>query len=122
MASIIFQVKGMIFMKKRRAETLAEFLMASLVFGLVMAGTFEFIANQTEFIARINVRDEIMQQAQFSMDYYYYTYAKSTSSPKKGILSSDRAGLKFSFDDDNNPKVLTVSKGTKHTMTFAFKE
>ena len=102
----------MIFMKKRRAETFAEFLMAALVFGIVMAGTFEFIANHTEMIGRIKIRDEIIQQAQFSMDYYYMT----------GVLSEDRAGLKFTFDDNKNPKVLTVSKGTQHTMTFAFKE
>ena len=86
--------------------------MAALVFGIVMAGTFEFIANQTELIGRIKIRDEIMQQAQWSMDYYY----------KTGILSSDRAGLTFSFDDNDNPKILTVSKGTQNTMTFAFKE
>ena len=98
-------------MKKRKAETLAEFLMAALVFGIVMAGTFEFIAYHTKTIANISARDEIMQQAQWSMDYYYMT----------GILSEDRAGLTFAFNDESKPKTLTVSKGS-HTMTFAFKE
>ncbi len=97
-------------MKKRRAETLAEFLMAALVFGIIMASTFEFIANHTEMIGKIKIRDEIMQQAQFSMDYYY----------SSGVLPPDRAGLTFELDNDK--KTLTVSKGTQHTMTFAFKE
>ena len=99
-------------MNKRKAETLAEFLMAALVFGIIMAGTFEFIAHQTKMIANIGAQDEIMQQAQWSMDYYYMTK----------VLSEDRAGLKFMFDNKSKPKVLTVSKGTMHTMTFAFKE
>ena len=109
-------------MKKRKAETLAEFLMAALVFGIVMAGTFEFIAYHTKTIANISARDEIMQQAQWSMDYYYFTKLKSPIS--QGVISIDRAngnGMRFLSDDKKDPKVLTVIKGS-HMMTFAFKE
>ena len=50
-------------MRKRRGESLAEFLTASLVFGIIMAGLFEFMANQTENLAMIRDRDDLMFHA-----------------------------------------------------------
>ena len=51
-------------MRKRRGESFAEFLTASLVFGIIMAGLFEFMANQTENLAMIRDRDDLMFSAQ----------------------------------------------------------
>lgn len=98
-------------MKKRRAETLIEFLMAVSVFGIIMAGVFEFVASQTAMLARIKARDEMIYQAQYCMNYYY----------RNGALLPERNGVKFEFDNSGNPKILTVSKNNS-VMTFEFKE
>lgn len=98
-------------MKKHRAETLIEFLTAVFVFGIMMAGVFEFIAIQTTMLARISTRDELMYQAQYCMNYYY----------KNRELLQERDGVKFELDNPSNPKILTVSKNNS-VMSFEFKE
>lgn len=49
---------------RRKGETLTEFLTAATVFGMMMAGIFEFIANHTETLADIRNKDELMYHAQ----------------------------------------------------------
>ena len=49
---------------KRKGETLTEFLAAVTVFGLMVSGIFEFIANQTENLADIKNKDDMMYGAQ----------------------------------------------------------
>ena len=98
-------------MKKRRAETLVEFLIATLIFGVLMAGVFEFMATHTSTIARIKTRDDFMYYAQKDIDYYNAT---------GDHIEAD--GITFAFDDDDAPKALTISKGQTDKMTFTFKE
>ena len=50
-------------MKKRRAETLVEFLVATAIFGTMMIGVCNFIANQTQTLVNIRHRDEFMYYA-----------------------------------------------------------
>lgn len=49
---------------KRKGETFAEFLTAATVFGLIAASMFEFMANQTQTLANIRDRDNLMYGAQ----------------------------------------------------------
>ena len=50
--------------KRRRAETLAEILMGLFIFGLLMGGISDFIANQTLQVARIKDRDKLIYNEQ----------------------------------------------------------
>ena len=54
---------------KRKGETFTEFLTASMVFGIMMAGLFEFMANQTQTVANIRDRDNLMFLAQCVCDW-----------------------------------------------------
>ena len=49
---------------KRKGETFTEFLTSATVFGIMMAGLFEFMANQTQSLANIRDRDNLMYGAQ----------------------------------------------------------
>ena len=49
---------------KRKGETFTEFLTAAVVFGLIAASMFEFMANQTQSLADIRDRDNLVYGAQ----------------------------------------------------------
>ena len=49
---------------KRKAETLVEIITAMTVFGVISAGIFDFMANQTLHLARIRDRENILYAAQ----------------------------------------------------------
>lgn len=49
---------------KRKGETFAEFLTAATVFGIIAASMFEFMANQTQTLANIRDRDNLIYGAQ----------------------------------------------------------
>lgn len=81
---------------------MTEFLTASTVFGLVMAGMFEFMANQTETLADIRNKDELMFRAQ----KYHNTGAQEE-------------GATYSTSSDG--KILTVTLANGASMTFTLK-
>ena len=88
-------------MTHRKAETLIEILVAMGIFVTVMAGVFEFMANQTIALARNREREKIMYHAQ------------------KFIISGDFSqehseSWGTSFDIDGG--VLTVSRGSYSVM------
>lgn len=94
-------------MKKRKAETLVEFLTASFIFVQIMTGVLTFIANQTETLVNIRNRDTMMFHAQrfMNMQTSYTSYNNDT------VCKADNVTV---ISEDN---VLTVSKG-KSTMTI----
>ena len=51
-------------MKKRTAETLIEIVTAMTVFGVISAGIFDFMGNQTLHLARIRDRENMLYAAQ----------------------------------------------------------
>ncbi len=77
-------------MRKRRGESLAEFLTASLVFGIIMAGLFEFMANQTENLAMIRDRDDLM----------FHAYWLSNQTLKEPYDSIKNRNILFHIDHD----------------------
>ncbi|MBQ3446438.1 MAG: hypothetical protein IJG37_02205 [Synergistaceae bacterium] len=92
---------------KRKGETLTEFLTASTVFGLVAAGIFEFMASQTETLADIRNKDEMIYQAQRYMN---------TGTQEDGVTCGK----------SSDGKTLTVTLKTDGTeerasMTFTLK-
>lgn len=88
-------------MRKRRGESLAEFLTASLVFGIIMAGLFEFMANQTENLAMIRDRDTMM--------FYAQRYHNGDTSNVEGINVTPKDG----------EKILHVAKITDDEIEIA---
>ncbi len=108
-------------MRKRRGESLAEFLTASLVFGIIMAGLFEFMANQTENLAMIRDRDTMM--------FYAQKYANTSKEPPKDTqklkdaidaLKEEAKKENATIESDNDGKKLTVKKGLTE-LSFALK-
>ncbi len=97
-------------MKKRKAETLVEFLMASFIFVEIMAGVLSFIANQTETLANIRSRDAMMFHARRFMNMQ----TSYTSYNNDDVCKADNVTV---ISEDN---VLTVSKG-KSTMTISLR-
>ena len=51
-------------MNKRKAETLIEIVIAMGLFGVIMSGLFDFMANQTLALTRMKEREELMVYAQ----------------------------------------------------------
>ena len=93
-------------MKRRRAETLTEFLVAMMVFATIMAGVFEFVANQTTNAARIKDWDFFM--------YYTQKWLNENSNlasiPNSGkIEKTERDTIEFKVEDG----VLTAKQGDK---------
>ena len=92
---------------KRKGETFTEFLVATAVFGIMMGGLFEFMANQSETLSDIKNRDELMFYAQ-----------KYVNTPKDK-RPSEEDGIKFVPSDDG--KSLTVSKEEDENVSMTFK-
>ena len=87
-------------MRRLKAETLIEFIMAMAIFSVLMLGVFNFMANQTNNTARLLDRDFFIFHAQ--------KYINGDTS-----TTSERGTLTFSEQGDN----LIISDGTK-SMTF----
>ena len=51
-------------MTKRKAETLIEIITAMMVFGVMSAGLFDFMAHQTVHLARTRDREKMLFAAQ----------------------------------------------------------
>lgn len=94
-------------MKKRKAETLVEFLMAAFIFTEIMAGVLSFIANQTETLVNIRNRDTMMFHAQRFMNMNVSTSEYNSDS----VCLEDKISINIDGD------IMTVSKG-KSIMTF----
>ncbi len=83
-------------MKKRKAETLIEIVVAGAVFLVMMGGICDFIAGQTLLVARAEERLKVKYYAQ-----------KWVNSGDTTITEADGGEVKFSYEDD----MLTVTKG-----------
>lgn len=106
-------------MKRRKGESFTEFLTASLVFGIIMAGLFEFMANQTENVAMIKDRDTMM--------FYAQKYANTSKEPPKDAqklkdaidaLKKEAEKENVTLEPSNDEKKLTVKKGLTE-LSFA---
>ena len=106
-------------MKKRRAETLVEFLVATAIFGTMMIGVCNFIANQTQTLVNIRHRDDFMYYANWLNQLNIplggnitsgqeSTYSNSTYYTKDYVEKLQKT---VSFDWDKDTKILTVKKG-----------
>lgn len=97
------ETEGLI-LKRRKAETLIEILTAMTVFGVMIAGISEFMANQTTNVAYIIKRDEMMYAVQ-----EYYNEGKTEEINIDGV-SVDKQG-----------DIIIASKDKNNFMTFQLK-
>lgn len=88
---------------KRKGESFAEFLTAAAVFGVMMAGIFEFTANQTANLAKIRYFDDLMYHAQ--------VYMNAENKP----TWDDKDRIAYNSDGT----ILTIQKKSKETAETA---
>ncbi|MBQ7196027.1 MAG: hypothetical protein IJS40_01315 [Synergistaceae bacterium] len=109
--------------KIRKGETLAESVMALAIFGVLMLGITDFMAGQTNYIARTHYRDEIIYQAQALTANNVFSALDDTNFSAEDSGLSDtikELETKASFDwegKENYKKVLTIKNGTEE-MSF----
>ena len=94
---------------RRKGETFAEFLTAATVFGLIAASMFEFMANQTQTLANIRDRDNLIYHAGRFM-----AISRDVTPP----VQITQAGI--SFDLNNDKSILTVTNNNA-SITFSLK-
>ena len=95
-------------MKKRRtAETLVEIVTAMTLFGVIMSGLFDFMANQTINLAHVRQREKIMYYAQKWMSYEGRAGGTVPGAAEEGIT----------FTSSGN--ILTVSTTSGASMQFS---
>ena len=118
---------------KRKAETLAEIVASMAAFGVIMSGLCEFMAGQTNFIARTKHRDTLMYKMQELVSNNISGAILEHQDENHGlnILESNRNSwitpsiIKLeeeiaSFDWDADKKILTVKDETfKETLDFS---
>ena len=105
---------------KRKGETFTEFLTAATVFGVITAGMFEFIANQTENLASIRDKDNLMYIAQryvnigyeavesgFKVEDYSFTDGGRT------IVVTNDTSLTFNL----KPTQYSLGQNSSYTVT-----
>ena len=104
---------------KRKGETLTEFLAAVTVFGLMVSGIFEFIANQTENLADIKNKDEIKYHAQ---RFEAISRDKIATLPNNWTDTAN--SVKYTLTDSKKNitvTLLTDDEEERASMTFSLK-
>ena len=98
-------------MKRRTAETLMEVLTAIAIFGIIIEGFSDFMANQTIALARTKDREKIMYYAQ-----------RWISSGDYSITEADGGKIKFSSGDAREVLTVTLNRsGAESSMQFRLK-
>lgn len=109
--------------KKRKAETLAESVVAIAVFGILLLGLTDFMSSQINYVARLKHRDKIISKAQELITGKNFFEIIRTADSFKATDSTWPEGIKdlediASFDWDKDKKVLTV-KDSAEELDFA---
>lgn len=93
-------------MKRRAAETLMEVLTAMTVFGIIMMGFSDFMAEQTTALARTKNMDKVM----------YYAQKWISSGDYTNTDSAEGGNVTFALEDN----FLVVTRGDT-VMNFHLK-
>ena len=103
---------------KRKGETFAEFLVATAVFGIMMGGLFEFMANQSETLSDIRNRDTFM--------YYAQKYVDTLKKPPEDTASEinklkqeakNKDSITFTLTDDNKRLIVAKVEANNEIIT-----
>lgn len=116
-------------MKKRTADTLVEVIIAMAAFGIIMQGTFDFMANQTLAMVKMRERDDIDFWAQkwinTSFDLEKDDWGDDKKQKTYNSITITKEQVTISADDGNSlatkpSKVtkLVINKGST-TITYS---
>lgn len=94
-------------LKRRAGETLMEVLTAMAVFGIIIGGISDFVANQTIALARAKGRERIM----------YYTQ-RWISSGDYSLDVAEGGNISFDLAADGLLTVTRGSENSKSSMEF----
>jgi prepilin-type N-terminal cleavage/methylation domain-containing protein len=84
-------------MKKRAAETLMEVVVAMTLFGIIMSGVFDFMANQAQTVSRNHDRNKLMYHVQ-----RYVNMGKWADSEDKSL------GVTFKYNAESGDGCISV--------------
>ena len=115
-------------LKKRIADTLVEVIIAMAAFGIIMSGTFDFMANQTLAMVKMRERDDVDFWAQLlisragSTDVYVRNMM--TSEDIKIITPTGISSIKTDYqtlhNELANSDTLVIQKGSTK-LTYKLK-
>ena len=96
-------------MMKRKAETLIEIVIAMTVFGIMSAGIFDFMANQTLHLARVRNRENMLYAARRLISCSSFDIV-----PEDKPMPIADTGMQYTFHDNilkliKGDNVMTVS-------------
>ena len=100
-------------LKKRKAETLIEVVVAMAVFGVIMSGITDFMAEQTKNVARIIDKDAILYNAPKILEEYYRDNTKTSGT------TDDGTDFKFLSINSSTPNTIQLTKG-ENTIEIKF--
>ena len=103
-------------MRRRKGETLVEFIMAMYIFAMVMTWVVGFITGQTQAFVNIKNRSDLMFRVRHLMNVSGDHIASGQHYPFTAEA--------ISIDISDNGKTLTATKGTGSNaaqMTFTIK-
>ncbi len=117
-------------MKRRKGETLVEFIIAMYIFAMVMTWVVGFITGQTQAFVNLKNRDDIMYKAKW-LNHHDFMYSENLKSPQiisgqETTYGTDTESINYvkelqsvaSFDWDKSTKTLTVKQGNNTAMPF----
>ena len=97
-------------MKRRKGETLVEFIMALLIFAMVMTWVVSFISGQTQAFVNIKNRKDIIYLVQRVMNESGDHLAGGEHYP----FTAEGISIDISYNGDT----LTATKGKDTVLTF----
>ncbi len=97
-------------MKRRKGETLAEFIIATWIFAMVMTWVVGFITGQTQAFVNLKNRDDIIYCVQKFMNESADIIADGQHYP----ITAEH----ISLDISDGGKTLTATKGKDTVLTF----
>ena len=92
-------------LKSHRAETLTEFLVAMILFSVIMVGVFNFVANQTKNASDIHQYDSLMFETQRWLNTQAYPISNGTYQSTNGDIEFKKDGTKLTAKLVNTPAV-----------------
>ena len=96
-------------MKRRAAETLMEVIVAMALFGIIMSGIFEFMANQAQAITRREEHRILMNGVRNYVNSGKWTDSKDIA---LGVTfkydNSSNGGCIYVYDDNAKKNVMEI--------------
>ena len=107
---------------KRKAETLIEVVVAMAVFGVMMSGLSEFIAEQTRNVARLIDKDRFIYQQQKLVALGQWLIAQDAKENLENVTRDIIAGEKTTYPNLNVAPFSLTTNGTRESKDVEYIE